>query len=43
MKDITDSEEIQRILRTYFKNLHPTKLENIKEMEIFLYRYHLPN
>ena len=28
----TDTKEIQKIIRTYFKNLYSTKLENLKEM-----------
>ncbi|KAL6093202.1 hypothetical protein STEG23_003026, partial [Scotinomys teguina] len=37
--DITiDNEEIQRIIRSYFKNLYSTKLENIEEMDKFLDR-----
>ncbi|KAL6083441.1 hypothetical protein STEG23_018678, partial [Scotinomys teguina] len=32
----TDNEEIQRIIRTYFKNLYSTKLENLEEMDKFL-------
>ena len=35
-------EEIQRIIRSYFKNLYSTKLENLKEMNNFLDRYHIP-
>ena len=35
-------EEIQRIIRSYFKNLYCTKLENLKEMDNFLNKYHLP-
>ena len=43
MEDIaTDMEEIQRIIRSYFKNLYSTKLENLKEMDNFLDKYHLP-
>ncbi|KAL6084139.1 hypothetical protein STEG23_009593 [Scotinomys teguina] len=38
----TDNEEIQRIIRTYFKNLYSTKLENPEEMDKFLDRYHIP-
>lgn len=38
----TDTEEIQRLIRSYFKNLYSTKLENLKEMNIFLDRFHLP-
>ena len=39
---IPDTEETQRIM-AYFKNLYFTKLEkNLKEMDNFLDRYHLP-
>ena len=31
----TDTEEIQRIIRSYYKSLYATKLENVKEMNIF--------
>jgi hypothetical protein len=37
----TGTDEVQRIIRT-FKNLFSTKLENLKEMDNFLDRYHLP-
>ncbi|KAL6090524.1 hypothetical protein STEG23_024310, partial [Scotinomys teguina] len=35
----TDNEEIQRIIRSYFKNLYSTKLDNLEEMDKFLDRY----
>ena len=35
-------QELQRIIRSYFKSLYSTKLENPKEMDNFLDRYHLP-
>ncbi|KAL6089590.1 hypothetical protein STEG23_038192 [Scotinomys teguina] len=38
----TNNEEIQRIIRSYFKNLYSTKLENLEEMDKFLDRYHIP-
>ncbi|KAL6084449.1 hypothetical protein STEG23_009703 [Scotinomys teguina] len=38
----TDNEEIQRIIRSYFKNLYSTKLENLEEMDKFLERCHIP-
>ncbi|KAL6067917.1 hypothetical protein STEG23_022533, partial [Scotinomys teguina] len=38
----TDNEEIQRIIRSCFKNLYSTKLENLEEMDKFLDRYHIP-
>ncbi|MGC6558831.1 hypothetical protein, partial [Escherichia coli] len=38
--DITaDTEEIQRIFRSYLENLYSTKLENLKEMDSFLYKF----
>ena len=41
--DITaDTEEIQRIIRSYYKSLYATKLENVKEMNLFLDKYHIP-
>ncbi|KAL6045241.1 hypothetical protein STEG23_009533 [Scotinomys teguina] len=40
--DITiDNEEIQRIIRSYFKNRYSIKLENLEEMDKFLDRYHI--
>ncbi|KAL6039359.1 hypothetical protein STEG23_029019 [Scotinomys teguina] len=38
----TDNEEILRIIRSYFKKLYSTKLENLEEMDKFLDRYHIP-
>jgi hypothetical protein len=38
----TETEEIQKIIRSYNKNLYSTKLENLEEMEIFLDRYRAP-
>ncbi|KAL6088170.1 hypothetical protein STEG23_018085 [Scotinomys teguina] len=38
----TDNEEIQRIIRSYFKNLYSTKLENLEETDKFLDRHHIP-
>ena len=32
----TDTGEIQRIIKSYYKNLYFTKLENVKEMDNFL-------
>ena len=31
----TDREEIQKIIRSYYKSLYAIKLENVKEMDIF--------
>ena len=38
----TDTEEIQRIIRSYYKNLYSIKLGNVKEIDNFLERYHIP-
>lgn len=43
MRNITtDTEEIQRIIIFYFKNMYFMKLENLKEMGNFLNSYNLP-
>ena len=42
MGDITtDTEDIQRNIRSYFKNLYSTQLESLKEMANFLHSYYL--
>ena len=42
-EDITsDTEEIQRLIWSYYKNLFATKLKNVKEMDLFLDKDHLP-
>jgi hypothetical protein len=38
----TEPEEIQNIIRSYFKRLYSTKLENLDEMDNFLERYQVP-
>ena len=35
----TDTEEIQRIIRSYYESLYATKLENVQEMDCFLDKY----
>jgi hypothetical protein len=41
--DITTShEEIQNILRSYYKRLYSTKLENLDELDKFLDKYKVP-
>jgi hypothetical protein len=34
-------EEIQKIIRSYYKSLNSTKLINLDEMNVFLDRYHI--
>jgi hypothetical protein len=38
----TEPEEIQNIIRSYYKRLYSTKLENLDEMDQFLGRYQVP-
>ena len=38
----TETEEIQKIIRSYYKSLYSTKLENLDEMDNFLDRYQIP-
>ena len=40
--DITETEEIQKIIRSYYKSLYSTQLENLEEMDNFLDRYQIP-
>jgi hypothetical protein len=42
MKRKTEPEEIQNTIRSYFKILYSTKLENLDEMDNFLDRYQVP-
>jgi hypothetical protein len=39
---ITEPEEIQNIIKSYYKRLYSTKLENLDEMDNFLGRYQVP-
>ena len=42
-RDITtDPEEIQNTIRSFYKRLYSTKLENLDEMDKFLDRYQVP-
>jgi hypothetical protein len=38
----TDPEEIQNSIRSFYKRLYSTKLENLEEMDKFLDRYQVP-
>jgi hypothetical protein len=38
----TDPEEIQKTIRSFYKRLYSTKLENLNEMDKFLDRYQVP-
>jgi hypothetical protein len=41
--DLTmETAEIPKIIRSYYKSLYSTKLENLNEMDHFLDRYHVP-
>ena len=39
----TETKEIQKIIRSYYKSLYTTKLENLDEMENILSRYNVTN
>jgi hypothetical protein len=38
----TDGEEIQNTIRSFYKRLYSTKLENVDKMDKFLDRYQVP-
>ena len=38
----TDTTEIQRIIRDYYKQLYANQMDNLDEMDKFLEKYHLP-
>ena len=38
----TDTAEIQRIKRDYYKQLYANKMDNLEDMDRFLERYTLP-
>ena len=38
----TDTAEIQRIMRDYYKQLYANKMENLEEMDKFLEKHDLP-
>jgi hypothetical protein len=39
---MTEPEEIKNIIRSYYKRLYSTKLENMNEMDKFLERHQVP-
>ena len=39
----TDNAEIQRIIRDYYEQLYGNKMDNLKEMYIFLEKFNLPS
>jgi hypothetical protein len=38
----TDPEEIQNTIRSFYKRLYSSKLENLDKMDIFLDRFQVP-
>ena len=38
----TNTTEMQRIVRNYYKELYAKKFENLNEMDKFLQKYNLP-
>ena len=41
-EDTTETTEIQRIIRDYYKQLYTNKTDNLEEMDKFLEKYKLP-
>ena len=41
-EEITDSAEIQRIIRDYYKQLYAHKMDNLEEMDKFLEKHNFP-
>ena len=42
-KEVTkDNGEIQRIIRDYYEQLYPNKMDDLEEMDKFLEKYKLP-
>ena len=41
-KEVTDTAEIQRIMRDYYKQLYANKMDNLEEMHKFLEMHNLP-
>ena len=42
LQQTTDTTEIQRIIRDYYKQLYANKVNYLEEMDKFLERYNLP-
>ena len=38
----TENEEIQRIIRDYYEQLHGNKMDNLEEMDRFLDKFNIP-
>ena len=38
----TDNTQIQRIIRDYYQQLYPTKMDNLEEMDKFFEKYNFP-
>ena len=41
-KVTTDTTEIQKIIRDYYKQLYANKMDNLEKLDKFLERYSLP-
>ena len=40
--EVTDTAEIQRVMRDYYKQLYANKMDNLEEMDKFLEKHSLP-
>ena len=38
----TENTEIQRIIKDYYQQLYPNKMDNLEEMDKFLEKYNFP-
>jgi hypothetical protein len=41
-EDTTETEEIEKIIRSHYRTIYSTNLENLDEMNNFLDRYQVP-
>jgi len=42
VKQLTDTAEIQKIIRDYYKQLYANKMDNLEDMDKCLEKYNIP-